>query len=143
MIKRLAHTCFYTKKPKEIIDFYCNKIGLKLAFSIKNDNGKEVGWYFDAGDMTFLEFFDASFAKEAWDDYIEDMGSTGNMRHICFEVESIDKLKEILANKEVDVFDISIGADKAKQGWIIDPENNWIELMEYTEDSLQLKVTKK
>lgn len=139
MIKRLAHTCFYTKKPKEIIDFYCNKIGLKLSFSIKDDNNNDVGWYFEVGNMTFLEFFDATFAEVEWNDYIKDMGRTGNMRHICFEVDSIEKIQGELKKKGVEVFDISIGSDKAKQGWIIDPEDNWIELMEYTDQSLQIK----
>ncbi len=143
MIKRLAHTCFYTKNPERTVDFYCNKLGLKLAFSIKDDNGKEVGWYFDTGEMTFLEFFDATFAQKSWDDSIEDMGKTGNMRHICFEVDSVDRMKEELSLKNINVFDISIGADKAKQGWIIDPDDNWIELMEYTEDSLQVNQSKK
>lgn len=138
MIKQLAHICLYAREPGVMIDFYENILGLPVAFTIKDDDDNDIGWYFRCGSNTFIEIFEASYAKDAWNDDIEGMGQTGNMRHLCFEVDSVDEAKITLEKKGYEVFDISVGMDGARQGWVIDPEGNWIELMEYIPGSKQV-----
>ncbi len=65
MIKKLAHLNFVTNDLEKIIDFYANKLGMKIKFTLNNKESKPFGYYFECGDSTFLEFFDQVMASEA------------------------------------------------------------------------------
>ena len=57
MITQLAHLNFFSDKPKEMIDFYVDKLGLKIVFTLDNEMSEPFGWYVGSGKITFIEIF--------------------------------------------------------------------------------------
>ena len=138
MIRKLAHLNFVTNDLSKIIDFYVNKLGLKIKFTLNNKKGEPFGYYFACGDATFLEFFDQAMAAEVWGGKVEELNIGTRYKHFCFEVTGLEEYCQELKNKGVSVTDISMGMDNSRQAWIADPDGNQIELMEYGYASSQL-----
>jgi len=138
MIRKLAHLNFVTNDLSRIIDFYVNKLGMKIKFTLDNDRGQPFGYYFECGDTTFLEFFDQKMASEVWGGNVEELVFGTRYRHFCLEVTGLEEYCQTLKNHGVEVTKISLGMDNSRQAWIEDPDGNQIELMEYGASSLQL-----
>lgn len=140
MIKRLAHICFFTDDPQRLMAFYTEKMGFSIKFDMKHDDGTPFGWYIAIGDMTFIEIFDQSGAVKEWGGEVGALeeGSHPRYKHFCFQVEGLEAYRDSLIAKGVEVTPIKAGLDNSVQCWINDPDGNAIELMEYTEKSLQL-----
>ena len=137
MITQLAHLNFFSDKPKEMIDFYVHKLGLKIAFTLDNEKGEPFGWYVECGKMTFIEIFDQAGAVQQWGGSVAELQSGSKYRHLCFEVEDLEKYRSQLIGRDVTISPITVGMDNSKQAWIKDPDGNDIELMEYTPTSFQ------
>jgi catechol 2,3-dioxygenase-like lactoylglutathione lyase family enzyme len=127
-----------TNDLSKIIDFYVNKLGMKVKFTLNNKEGKPFGYYFECGGTTFLEFFDQKMAAEVWGGEVSDLNSGTRYKHFCLEVTGLDEFCKTLASRGVKVSSISLGMDNSRQAWIADPDGNSIELMEYGPFSLQL-----
>jgi catechol 2,3-dioxygenase-like lactoylglutathione lyase family enzyme len=138
MIRTLAHLNFVTNDLSKIIDFYVNKLGMKVKFTLNNKEGEPFGYYFECGNTTFLEFFDQGMAAKVWGGNVDELTIGTRYRHFCLEVTGLDEFCRNLKSKGVDVSDITMGMDNARQAWIADPDGNQIELMEYGHSSLQL-----
>ena len=138
MIRKLAHLNFVTNDLEKIIDFYVNKLGMTVKFTLNNKDGKPFGYYFACGDITFLEFFDQAMAAEVWGGKVEELTIGTRYKHFCLEITGLDEFCERLKSKGVEVSEISLGMDNSRQAWISDPDGNSIELMEYGPSSLQL-----
>lgn len=138
MIRKLAHINFVTNDLEKIIDFYVNKLGMKVKFTLDNQEGKPFGYYFACGDTTFLEFFDQAMAAEVWGGKVEQLNIGTRYKHFCLEVTGLEEFCAMLKNKGVPVTDITMGMDNSRQAWITDPDGNAIELMEYGPASMQL-----
>lgn len=138
MIRQLAHLNFVTNDLSRIIDFYVNKLGLQVKFTLDNEQGQPFGYYFECGSSTFLEFFDQAMAAEVWGGKVVELTSGTRYKHFCLEVTGLDEFCHELKDKGVPVSDISMGMDNSRQAWIADPDGNQIELMEYGHSSLQL-----
>ncbi len=138
MIRKLAHLNFVTNDLEKIIDFYVNKLGMNVKFTLNNQEGKAFGYYFACGDTTFLEFFDQAMAAEVWGGKVEELHIGTRYKHFCLEVTGLDEFCRILKDRGVEVSGISLGMDNSRQAWIADPDGNAIELMEYGPASLQL-----
>ena len=138
MIRKLAHLNFVTNDLEGIIDFYVNKLGMQVRFTLNNKKGKPFGYYFACGDSTFLEFFDQAMAVEVWGGRMEELNIGTRYKHFCLEITGLDEFCETLKSRGVAVSDISMGMDNSRQAWIADPDGNAIELMEYGPSSLQL-----
>ena len=138
MIRQLAHLNFVTNDLSKIIDFYVNKLGMKVKFTLDNRDGQPFGYYFECGNSTFLEFFDQAMAAEVWGGKVEDLAIGTRYKHFCLEVIGLDEFCKELKSKGVYVSEISMGMDNSRQAWIADPDGNQIELMEYGHSSLQL-----
>ena len=138
MIRQLAHLNFVTDDLSKVIDFYVNKLGMKVKFTLDNRDGQPFGSYFECGNSTFLEFFDQAMAAEVWGGKADELIIGTRYRHFCLEVIGLDEFCEELKSKGVDVTEISTGMDNSHQAWIADPDGNQIELMEYGHSSLQL-----
>ncbi|HSL43257.1 MAG TPA: VOC family protein [Anaerolineales bacterium] len=138
MIRKLAHLNFVTNDLDKIIDFYVNKLGMRVRFTLDNKEGKPFGYYFECGDTTFLEFFDQAMAVEMWGGKVEELNIGTRYRHFCLEVTGLEEFCQMLRRKGVAVSEISMGMDNSLQAWIADPDGNAIELMEYTPLSMQL-----
>ncbi|HZM21646.1 MAG TPA: VOC family protein [Anaerolineales bacterium] len=138
MIRTLAHLNFVTNDLSKIIDFYVNKLGLKVKFTLNNKEGEPFGYYFECGNTTFLEFFDQGMAAKVWGGKVEELTIGNRYKHFCLEVTGLDEFCKDLTSKGLDVSEISMGMDNSRQAWIADPDGNQIELMEYGPNSLQL-----
>jgi len=138
MIRQLAHLNFVTNDLEKIIDFYVNKLGMKVKFTLDNQEGQPFGYYFECGSTTFLEFFDQAMAAQVWGGSVEELMIGTRYKHFCLEVTGLDEFCENLKSKGVNVSNISLGMDNSRQAWIADPDDNAIELMEYGPSSLQL-----
>ncbi len=138
MIRKLAHLNFVTNDLNKIIDFYVDKLGMKVKFTLDNKQGQPFGYYFECGDSTFLEFFDQAMAAEVWGGEVQKLATGTQYKHFCLEVTGLDEFCKGLKAKGVSVTEISLGMDNSRQAWIADPDGNQIELMEYGASSLQL-----
>ena len=138
MIRQLAHLNFVTNDLSKIIDFYVNKLGMNVKFTLDNKDSQPFGYYFECGNSTFLEFFDQAMAAEVWGGTVEELTIGTRYKHFCLEVIGLDEFCKELKSKGVDVSEISMGMDNSRQAWIADPDGNQIELMEYGPSSLQL-----
>lgn len=58
MFKRLAHVCLITDRTREMIAFYRDVLGFPIKFTMAHDDRTDFGWYFEMGEMTFMELFD-------------------------------------------------------------------------------------
>jgi lactoylglutathione lyase len=138
MIRQLAHINFVTNDLSRIIDFYVNKLGMDVKFTLNNANGDPFGYYFGCGNTTFLEFFDQAMAAAVWGGNVEALTAGTQYRHFCLEVTGLDEYCKTLKSRDVSVTEISMGMDNSRQAWVTDPDGNRIELMEYGATSLQL-----
>ena len=138
MIRQLAHLNFVTNDLSQIIEFYVNKLGMKIKFTLDNKAGQPFGYYFECGHATFLEFFDQKMASEVWGGQVAELNIGTRYKHFCLEVTGLDEYCKWLKAKGVKVTEISLGMDNSRQAWIADPDGNEIELMEYGPSSLQL-----
>jgi len=138
VLRQLAHLNFVTNDLSKIIDFYVNKLGMQVKFTLDNKQGQPFGYYFECGNSTFLEFFDQAMATEVWGGKVEELAIGTRYKHFCLEVTGLDEYCRRLKSNGVSVTDISTGMDNSRQAWITDPDGNQIELMEYDHSSLQL-----
>lgn len=139
MIRQLAHICFFTDQIDQMKEFYADKLGLKVKFTLKNKKSEPFGYYFECGHSTFLEIFDQSLAVQEWGGEAGPLANRAHYQHLCFEVVGLEFFCQKLRAQGFSVTEIAMGLDFARQAWINDPDGNAIELMEYTADSLQLK----
>ena len=138
MIRQLAHLNFVTNDLSRSVDFYVNKLGMQVKFTLNNKLGQPFGYYFECGNTTFIEVFDQAMAADVWGGKVEQLANGTQYRHFCLEVTGLDEYCKELKNKGVEVSEISLGMDNSRQAWIADPDGNQIELMEYGPSSLQL-----
>src|SRR5258706_4191201 len=138
MIRQLAHLNFVTDDLLRMIEFYIDKLGFEIKFSLKNKAGQPFGYYFECGNLTFIEIFDQALAAKQWGGEVSPLTPGNGYRHLCFEVTGLDEYCKQLNSTGVSVTDISLGMDNSRQAWIKDPDGNAIELMEYGPVSLQL-----
>ena len=142
MIQRLAHLCFMSHQLPAMVVFYRDGLGLRVKFALKHDDGTPFGYYFAAGNTTFVEIFDRAGAVKQWggDDLRLQPHHGTHYNHFCFEVTGIEDYCARLEAKGITVKPVTVGMDHSKQAWITDPDGNTIELMEYTAQSLQLSA---
>lgn len=138
MIRQFAHLNFVTNDLGRLIEFYVNKLGMKVKFTLNNKKGQPFGYYFECGNTTFIEVFDQTMAVEEWGGKVEELAAGTRYKHFCLEITGLDEYCKMLKDKGVDVSETTLGMDNSRQAWIADPDGNRIELMEYGPSSLQL-----
>jgi catechol 2,3-dioxygenase-like lactoylglutathione lyase family enzyme len=129
MIKGLAHVCFVVSNLDASVAFYRDALGMKLAFEFRNAAGARTGAYLHAGDRTFVELFGGKPATT----------EGGAYRHICLEVDDVEKEVRRLGERGIAAEGLKLGADRSWQAWISDPDGNRIELHGYTPESAQIR----
>ena len=151
----LMHVSFFTDQMDVIRDFYVNKIGLKEKMIVRYKrylgSNNEL-WakkaetdpegicilYFEIAPHQFIEFFPKAEGQEPHRETNQDLGYS----HFSFEVPNIYKARDELMEAGVSIdCDISKGKSETYQMWIHDPDGNNIEIMQFTENSEQLKGT--
>ena len=148
-VRALSHTAFNVRDLEAAVDFYCGKLGLEKAFEVRvpaffagtdSPLASMVGAvgmvYISLGNRNFLELFRSvpGLKPSKGGPNFFDHG----FAHICLEVQGLSEYVEDLRAKGVGIDqEVTQGADGSYQAWIRDADENRIELMEYTPDSLQ------
>ena len=153
MFNCMMHVALFTENFDEMVDFYVNKMGGKAKSITRFEvyKGKNRGYlsqmadehpnwifneYIEMAPGQFLEIFPGS--SETMGPVIP-MGKNLGYSHFAFTCDDIFKTREELEAKGV-VFDteISKGPSETYQMWTHDPDGNAFEIMQYTENSLQV-----
>ena len=126
MRTNLAHVCIESSDLEGTEAFY-RVLGLERRFDFRNRQGELVGFYLAFGNNTFIEVIKVSKAKPA-----------GMIKHFAIEVDDIDEVYARLKSHNIEV----TGKERAKDHlWMItctDPNGIFIELQQYTAESMQL-----
>jgi len=128
MVLGLAHVCFTASDLTRALEFYCDKLGFRVAFEFRRDSGEMYGVYLKTGTRTFIEIFQGTLAARA------EKQSYG---HICLEVDDVARTVAELRAKGLELTDPKLGMDQSWQSWLADPDGNRIELHGYTPKSWQ------
>lgn len=154
MFNSLMHVSFYTNHWDEMMDFYLNKLGLKLKVLVhysvykdrndrpemqkiaKTDPNRIFNAYIEIAPGQFVELFPAMKNQKPhpeWNEY-EGYSHFALLCNDIFKCYDEMKMKGIQPRNKP-----SKGPSGTWQFWIHDPDFNWFEIMQYTEDSYQVK----
>ena len=162
-IKKFGHIAFNCKDLERSIAFYQDVLGCREVFRLTYDSmleemksrvpsgligrifdrwiekQKDRTWlvYLELADGIFIELFDQIGAKKTnvptYRNY--------NYQHFALIVDDIYKVKKELIAKGIKPDnDITFGPDHTYQMWLHDPDGNKFEVMQYTDQSLQIKA---
>ena len=155
LFKNIMHIAFYTDNMNEMLDYYTNKLGATIKvlsrykiYANRPDRPqfqkialetpeKIMNVYLELAPGQYVELFpkiDGQTKNDAkWN---EQLGYS----HYALTVEDIFETRKILEERGV-VFDttISKGPSETYQMWTHDPDGNMFEIMQYTENSYQVK----
>ena len=126
MLTKLAHVCILTGDLNSTEAFY-EVLGLKRKFEFRNLQGELVGFYLAFGNRTFIEVIKSSKPKPE-----------GVITHFAIEVEDIDEAYSHLVDNGIEVSEKELAKDHLWMITVTDPNGIFIELQQYTPDSMQL-----
>jgi lactoylglutathione lyase len=128
-IKSIAHIAFKCTDMEKSLHFYCDILGLKRAFEIKNDDGEPWIIYIKVCDNQFIELFYAD---------AESNKNYTSYAHLCLAVSDIYEACETIRRYGYPIdSEPNQGKDLNLQAWITNPDGNRIELMQINENSPQ------
>lgn len=150
----IMHVAFFTDQMEKMLDFYENRLGLKKKAVVKyaqylnrddrpamqeiakTDPERIFNVYIEIAPGQFIELFMANENQKPHTKW----NLHKDYSHFALLVDDIFKTKEelIAAGIELDT-DISKGPSETYQMWIHDPDGNKFEIMQYTENSIQLR----
>ena len=128
LIKQIAHICLGAIDLKKSEHFYCTALGLKKKFRFIRDR-KGFGLYLDLGNNTYIEIFEQT-ALESIERH--------PIKHLCLQVDNIEKVITALRGHGYEASDKQLGADHSWQCWVSDPHGVRIEMHQYTTGSSQV-----
>ncbi len=150
----IMHVSFYTDHFDEMLDFYCNKLGLKQKVIVRwkeyanrpdrpamyqkaQEDPEGIFYtYIEIAEGQFIELFPSNPDQKPHREWNEDVGYS----HFALTVDDIyEASKEIQSRGITPDTEISKGPSGTYQQWFHDPDGNRFELMQYTEDSYQVK----
>ncbi len=134
--KRIAHTAFKVSNMEESLKFYCDGLGFKRKFELRDEQDNPWIEYLEIMPLQYHELF---YDSAGSDKGVQDDDHIGYL-HLSLEVENLQDTKRELIEHGVTIDeDIKLGPDHTYQLWVSDPDGNRIEFMEYTSESLQYK----
>ena len=150
----MMHVSFFTDQMDVMRDFYDNKLGGKLKVLTKYkaylhsenrpamkaiaevDPERVFSCYIELAPGQFIELFPKAEGQGSHDRWNENLGYS----HYALTVDDIYKTREeLLAVGITPDTEISKGPSGTYQMWVCDPDGNKFEIMQYTEDSYQVK----
>ncbi len=158
-VNYITQVAYNVKDSLNMRNFYTKGLGLKLAKTLKYSDLIEH-LLANGTDLDEIKQFNL-LENESWIDFIEvaphqyielfyNLGESKQderklsnyygYQHLCLEVSDIHIARDaILKNGLMIDKDITLGADYSYQLWVVDPDGNRIELMQYTDKSKQSK----
>lgn len=158
-VRYTTQIAFQVKDAVNMEHFYCRGLGLKKVFSLTYLDLCKVIEQSGQADPKMLMGL-KMMGEQPWIDYIEvaphqyielfhtdgqtlkedrNLQDAYGYQHICFEVEDIHTAWDaVIANGIEPDTQISLGADGAYQFWLVDPDGNRLELMQYAPGAKQL-----
>lgn len=128
---RIGHIAIRIKNLEKMLNFYCNKLGLKESFRIFNDDGSVRIVYIHISNKQYLEL-----CLGGEEPVLRDDKRSLGVRHICLVTDDLEETKKTLSQKGV-LFssDILSLRDNNLACYLSDPEGNNIELMQIKPNS--------
>ena len=123
---KLAHVCIHTDDLDKTEAFY-RLLGLERQFDFRNLEDELVAFYLSFDDQTYIEVIKA-----------HDAGANGALAHFAIEVDDLDSTCAVLAENGIKVSEKKLGIDRTWIASCNDPNGVFIELQQYTDDSMQL-----
>lgn len=166
-IIRTGHPAYRVSDREKALEFYRDKLGLKVKFTISyaemyeaqkkklEEEGKPTEndayleqlksqgdkiWitYLETGENSFIELFSDEGVTKKYTWPLNEFDHIGYL-HLALEVEDIQETYEELKCKDVKIKTApSLGLENTWQLWVEDPDGNSIEFMQYEEDAWQL-----
>lgn len=134
-VLQMAHAGMNVADMEKTLKFYCGIMGMEHVFSLERN---EKPWieYVKYGERQFLEFFYTYDQKMR----LPNMRNYYAVHHLAFCVDDIHEMDKICKENGVKIkTEPLLGPDNTWQMWIYDPDGNELEIMEYTDQSFQLK----
>lgn len=125
MIVRLAHVCIETNNLEATEKFY-TALGARRQFEFRNKRGALVGMYLYFGENSYIEVIKVSKVR------IE-----GAVRHFALEVEDVNAVYETLIGRGIEATPATLESDHTLMVTCHDPNGIFIELQQYTANSMQ------
>lgn len=125
MITGLAHICIESRDLDATEAFY-RVLGLERRFEFRNKQNELVGFYLAFGNQTFIEVIKNNQA-----------GGNGIIKHFAMEVDDVNAAFESLQEAGYEATERQLAGDN---NWMItchDPNGIFIELQQYTDNSMQ------
>lgn len=125
MIVRLAHVCIETTDLETTENFY-TALGAARQFEFRNKRGVLVGMYLYFGENSYIEVIKVSEVR-----------TEGAVRHFALEVEDVNRVYNILIERGVQATEATLESDHTLMVTCHDPNGIFIELQQYTANSMQ------
>ena len=125
MITRLAHVCIETCDLQATEAFY-GLLGITRRFEFRNLQEELIGMYLAVSEHNFIELVK-----------VREPRPEGSLAHFTFEVEDVDEVYAGLSRGGVAVTEKTLGVDHTWMVTCRDPNGVYIELHQYTEESMQ------
>lgn len=126
ILKRLSHVCLGSTDLPRTVNFYRDLLGCEVAHEFRNPAGQLYGVFLACRNGTFLEFFNEEEAKP----------SGGLFRHLCFEVEDIERMAGIVRRHGFQPEVRRGRTDHILQFFVQDPDGNMIEFQQHDRQSV-------
>lgn len=149
----VMHVSFYVKDFDKVLDFYVNKLGLKLKVLVRykaylerddrphmqaiarKDPDRIFNAYIEIAEGQYIELFPATENQKPHSEWNEFIGYS----HYALIVDDIHATyQNILDAGITPETRLSKGPSETWQFWVKDPEGNYFEIMQYTEESYQV-----
>ena len=123
-----GHVCYYVRDKETALDFYRDKLGLKVMFEQTFPERNMYIVYLRIGKGQFIELIG---------DLPHDEKPKSSFAHLCLHVEDIRAVHQELKEKGLTPTDVELGMAKCLKFYVDDPDGNTIEMMQLLEDSMQ------
>ena len=133
----IGHIAFNVADMEKSLAFYCEVLGFKHAFTLRNASGEPWIEYLKIADNNFVELFYARPGGQAG----QAAPAPQAFNHLCIRVGDIHATEKALdgAGWPVDTRPKQ-GSDKNWQMWARDPDGTRIEFMQISPDSPQAQA---
>jgi len=123
-----GHVCYYVRNKEKALDFYRDKLGLKVMFE---QTFPEKNMY-----IVYLRIGKGQFVELIGDLPHEDRPKA-SFAHLCLHVEDIRGVHQELTEKGLAPTAVEMGMAKCLKFYVDDPDGNTIEMMQLLPESLQ------